>query len=495
MQPLIAHTTAVNPVNGIGDSNVTSLALLDDACRGIVTLSGIPIVAVEWTWRLMFPLIMGALLILAARAYIPKSARWLALCAGAAAFPVLCVLYNLCTPAAPLLGMLNRIPTNIEYPIGVLLTMYAVRFFQSPELRRGLWLAFAFVFTVYFRIYEAVPYALAIGVGLCCLLTTGRARWGVLGSMFAGVAILMGPWVYLSQRNNSSPAYRDLFQRIFPRVPYEVHPNWRLFLIIAAMLSLAAWRMKGPARVWILACGIATAALSFVSGLLPVARELLLYDRFGCFYLISFVTAVLLLSGESAENRSERDIFKKIALPSAVVGLATACWLGISNLRYDFAAYPGGPYASVVEDLPFITAYKWAAENTPEDALFLLDDGFDFSRAPTDSAGIELMERFLIGRENLFQIVARRRLVYCERLRIHAVSNDDLYDLAMLHRGTLGLNVDKDEYVRALKRFKPDYVFWRKTHPYPNGWGKILQKLSTTVYTDAVCEIWKLNYQ
>jgi hypothetical protein len=66
IQPLIAGTTATNPVNGICDSGVISPYYLEDLLRVVLTYSGIDVIALFWIWRGVFPVLLACGMVLLA---------------------------------------------------------------------------------------------------------------------------------------------------------------------------------------------------------------------------------------------------------------------------------------------------------------------------------------------------------------------------------------------------------------------------------------------
>ncbi|MGD0092401.1 MAG: hypothetical protein ABSE73_21000 [Planctomycetota bacterium] len=93
-----------------------------------------------------------------------------------------------------------------------------------------------------------------------------------------------------------------------------------------------------------------------------------------------------------------------------------------------------------------------------------------------------------------YSIVARRRPVFTMRLFVNCLATADVDALEQLQLGTFGYPAGRETYVAALKRFKPDFILWRKTAPVPRGYGKFLKQMSRTVYQDELCEIWQLRH-
>jgi hypothetical protein len=216
--------------------------------------------------------------------------------------------------------------------------------------------------------------------------------------------------------------------------------------------------------------------------------------------------AALLALGEISlcwRGHRGRQRANRAALAAAGIALAGAAILGARNATYDFAAYPEGPYLSVVRDLRYLPAYEWIANanNTPPDALFLVDDGVNWPAIMKDEDATRRTERRLRARthlayaDDLFQIVARRKRAYHVRLYGNGLSDQDFGALCDLHLGTFGFEtaVPWERYVRAFARFPVEYVLWRKTAPVPRAWGATLERYRTRIYQDPFCEIWKLD--
>jgi len=507
MQPFLPGATAANPVNGFGDKRIVSPFLVVDICRLLLTVTGMEITTFVWTWRLAAPVALAAVLFWQARAAVPARRKFwalpLALALTAAALPALYCVYDLVTVFPPLQGFLNRVPTNIEYLLAVALACALLLFLQRPAIRSGVLLALLSAALVYLRPLAVLPWSLTV-MG-CVLFPVLRRETplrvlAVVGGLFLAVLL---PWFLIVLHNDSVPIYRQMMLRWFPPAPYVVHPRWPLFICLAALLGVAAGFL-GSWRRWVAVVSAAVMlALPFLPGLMSQSVQLTLFDRFGCYYLVVLVCVAMLGIGQYAQRWCGRRALASVTRTLAcliVLSFGCAAALFARNLTYDFGAH-GGPYPYAVQELQYAQAYRWVAENTPANSLFLLDDGRDWSQAPLDDATLQEWQRDMMIEEDLFPIIARRRRVYTNWLFTWGVSNQELQDLALLQRGTFGFRgtaiwkFEAGTYKTVLKKYLPQYIFWRKTAPIPRGFASNLQPLSEVVYSDPVCQIWKLDYR
>ncbi|MGD0092268.1 MAG: hypothetical protein ABSE73_20320, partial [Planctomycetota bacterium] len=392
---------------------------------------------------------------------------------AAAALPLICCSYDLVTEYPPLQGFLQRIPTNLEYLLSVLLAGLYLRFLKSRSLRAGILLAGLSVALVYLRPLMVIPWSLALISGAGFLVLTRQLRPKVWLAMAAVLAVGVLPWLLIERWNSNSEAYRQTMGRLFQPLAYIVHRDFPL-LIGAGLVLAAATRWVVPwARPFAGGTALATLALPFISGLFPFSYELLFYDRFGAFYLVALAAAAMLTLAHVAQSWSGRHGTLKAGRAALVLALAAilaAVALARENLRFDITRYPRGPYAELSADARLVPAYDWVREHTPPDALFVVD-----------GTGIDL-----------FQIVARRRRVYHPRLYGSMMSSKEFDELYALHDGVLSGRRDK-AYLQSLAEHPLFYVLWRKTAPLPRGpYGARLQKMSTVVYSDKACEIWQV---
>jgi len=513
MQPLVDGATATNPFNGICDPKAHSQFFLEDACRAVMTAFGLDVVSVVWVWRLLMPLTLAVLLVLLSHACLPRRRHpwgWeLRLAAGAAALPLLYCLYEVFTQEQlALYGYLNRIPTNIEYPLSVFLAWAFVRFVAAPRVRWGLLVMLGAVTLVYLRFYAAIPWALALGSGLVFMLATGRLRPAVwlpmLGLLIAGLT----PWALVMLWNRDSPGNVEQFGRYFHAWPYAVHSAWPAHFAVLALCAPAAYALNGRWRPVVVSVAFAMATLPFVCGLMtPIRSETLLGDRYGSYYLIALLALALLVIGEFSQSWRGRGGLQRARQVSAgllLTGAAACGGLAWANVAYDFYKFHDGLYGAIVEDQRYLDGYTWVRGNTPPDALFIVDDGFDWSRAPRDPVGLHRHIQHFHRRDDLFQIVGRRRRVFAELMGVEtALRNDELLDLSVIQRGTFGFPVTREAYVRAFKRFAPAYIFWRKyppvvirncpPAPIPRGWATLWLDIRRVVYDDDACQIWEID--
>lgn len=530
IQPLLPGATATNPINGICDPAARSLFYLEDACRAAVSLLGCDVLAFAWAWRLLTPVVLALCFAGCARCLLERTRRpWagaLRWSAAAAALPVFFCLVDsamLRIPGPPHVW-LNRVPTNVDFLLAVPLLTVLVRFIQAPSPGRSLALAAVSLALIHLRFYAAFPFGLAIGAALLMMLATRRLRPSLFAFTVGLVAVGMIPWVLNLLANRNSEGHRDMLARYFYARPYAVHDQWPIYLGAASLFLLGAWlarerrgRAESPAhgrtRVFALSCAFAMAALPFVCGIPAlIRREMLLSDRFVSFYATALlVLGLLVLSDKSLEWRGRRApaMARRYSGGLMAAGFLAAALQAAVNLRYDFRGYVNNQYASIVDDAHYLPAYDWVRAHTEADALFLVDDGCDWSRMPREREQLDEMEDRLSCHNDHFLIAARRRRVYVEDvfLRGNAVVSADADALLRLQRGAFGMPLPKDFVLQALRRFKPGYILWRKRPPVvletgpaaiPRGWPKELKESGEIrfeqVYDDPACTIWKILY-
>lgn len=504
LQPLLAGATATNPVNGICAPGVYSQFFLEDLVRVFLSVTGLNVVVFAWVWRVLFPCCLLASLLVLGRQALPwKHKPWAATLrwsAVVAAFSAVFLLYNTLMPFPPLQGWLNRIPTNVEFPLSVLLAWLYLRFLETPNARACVLLALAGAVSVYLRVYLVLPWAVATSFGALWLLWTRRCSIGVLARGAAAGAAVAAPYVIVGLLNQQSPVYRELITRYF-ELPahYAVHPCWPTQVGLALVILLVSFRQRGPGRIFGVSTGLTLAVFPFACGLLTtISKELLLpSDRFACFHHVALVTAALCGVGALSARWGGLDgarAARRWSVGLLAFAAGAACEVAARNLDYDFTCYRPGQCEIIREDTRYVPAYEWVRKNTPADALFMVDDGYDWTGVPADAERLRRTLYFVFSKDDLFQIVARRKRLYTARLYGNALSNDELLQLAMLQAGTFGFPVDKSAYVQALKRYLPDYILWRRTALVPRGFGKVLQNMRETVYSDGSCEIWRMTY-
>jgi len=331
--------------------------------------------------------------------------------------------------------------------------------------------------------------------GITVLWVAVRARRfkdiALMGGLFAAALV---PWLLVSFNNSKSEAWQQMLVRYFgERMPYMVHPRWPFFLVMAALMAAVGVCFRRH-RVLFWPAALTTALLPFICALFSVARELLYYDRFVSFYLVVLLAAGLLAVGEW--SLPLRGVGGCAAALKASLRLLLLSLAGTLALAYFNLSFPElNQFPTMVEDSRYIPAYRWIRENTPPDALFMVDEGFDWRTVRDDEQKLrDAMQRFLMQNE-LFMIVARRRQVYVEHLFSAPITDAELEALGVLHRGTFGFPVKKEAYFAALEKYRPQYILWRKTAPIPRGAGEILERWRQVVYDDDVSQIWVLKYQ
>ncbi len=520
MAPLVQGATVNNPFNGFGDPQVINQFFLERSCQLVMTALHMDVLAFFWIWRVLFPLVLLALFLYIARAAIFRRpwATGLQYGAAAAALPVLYAVYFLVgdclmsSGAVPLFYFLNRIPTNAEFVVSLVMIGLYLRFSALPTARTGSLLALAGALTLYWRPYAAVPWSMATGLGVAYLLLRRRLSWRDLRLMCGVFAAAVLPYVLIWNWNAPIPAHIEQMRRMYLLpFPYRVHSYWPLYLSLALLLLvLSRWALR-PLRVAIVTGAISLAILPFICGAIkPPARELLSNDRFACYHLAMLLGAVLAVVGQRASawrGRAGLVAARRWTIGLSATGLASAAFIAQLALQHPFDLHGWGHPAFVLRDLRYHAAYRWVREHTPEDALFLVDDGYDWTRASEDDLELKrLSHKMLCFHNDLFQNIARRRRVYSDCMALgQPFRDEELYEYGTLHWGTFGYPINKKKYLDALKHLRPTFVLWRRSPPVfqpdypvpvPRGiYAEGLKSLSHVVYTDAYTEIWKIDYK
>jgi hypothetical protein len=268
---------------------------------------------------------------------------------------------------------------------------------------------------------------------------------------------------------------------------------------VAVVVAGLGWLLKKPFRLVAWSSAAVLLALPFVCGFSALRVQLNhSLDRFGCYYLpLLLATALLCLGQRSLAWSGLRGLrtARGWILWLAGLSLAASGALAGINLQYNFAQDYLSNHAVLVKDQECLPAYEWVRWNTPAGALFLVDDGVDWGQCEEDPRMIPWAVERVWDRIEFFLLIARRRCVYEERLHGHAIPQETLRQLYWLHRGTFGMHIPLQNYLDALKRFRPDYILWRKGAGGPRGYGANMRQLmASVVYSDAVCEIWRLSY-
>ncbi|HEY3320063.1 MAG TPA: hypothetical protein VGP72_06335 [Planctomycetota bacterium] len=513
--PAGAHSG--NPYNRFGDPNVISPFLLDTCCRAFISLTGLDIFAFFWIWRFLFPLALLAMLTWLARETLRERSPALRRAAAGAALALLYLLSHVLVDCQakyhvdgymPIFFFLNRIPTNIEFLLALLLLTLYVRFLDRPVLAAGVWLALAGALTVYLRPYAALPWGMTIGLGVLFLLVRHKVtvRFCLLLSVLFAVALL--PLVALSACNRASPAYREQLQRLFRTpFPYSVHERWWLFLLIAGIVAAAAWLMTARGRIVALSGAATLAALPFICGLIqPAARELLMGDRFGCFHTVLLIGAGMLVVNNryGIETSALRE--RRWSIRIASLGLCAALAVGLVSWRFRIGGENGLYHPNfVTRDAHCFDAYRWVAQNTPRDALVLVDEGYNWSTRVSGPGQAQARSAsFAFYHHDLFSALAHRQRVFCFNLYVQTLTDAQIAQLSALQGGTFGSRLNPLRYVTLLQNYRPDYVLWHRVPPVfeadglvpvPRSEnGRLLQSCSTVVYKDQYTEVWALDY-
>ena len=502
--PLIDKTNDANVVNGFSDQSFTPQFYLEMLLRRILTVLQMHSITFFWLWRIGYPLFLGITLLLLTIISLRRSDKlwhWpLALMTAAAAWPLFYFAYELLMPRFPMRYWLERIPTNFEVLLMVVLFATIVYLLREPTLRRAIMVVLALAAIVYARPYSIVGCGPPLLITVFWLTYTRFVPWRVSTIAAAVFVILLLPFVLQMHQNSLSPEYKAWTERYFPEVDgYEVHPRWAYHLATAIVLAIMAWRLRGPWRVFVLSLAITAAYVPFASGLRPWRVQLLnIYDRWGTLLSLSLVVGALLLLAQSCETwrgkAGARRVSRALYTLAAVSFLSSGV-LAVRSYLYDFSADRNSNHMILNADAQCVPAYTWITNNTASDALFVVDDGLDWGKVDKDPVLRTYAGTIIWDRAELFLLTARRRCVYTERLYVNSISAADLRFARALHYGTFGMTIPVELYKEALKHYRPDYIFWRRTSAVPRGFGAQLQSLATVVYSDQCCEIWKLRYE
>jgi hypothetical protein len=511
--------SANNVFNKFSDSDVISPYFMDRLFRGFLTITGMDVVTFFWTWRFLFPIGLLGISVAISRVCLREHPwSWpLALCSGSAALLAMFLyhhavvdrltVYFIDMDYVPIFMMLNRLPANIEFLLGGFFVVSLLWWSRNPSSGIGAILSLAVAAAFYLRPYLGLPCAIALVLAVVWSLAIRNValRDCMIPALLLIVA--MAPWLYILRHNNSIPAHIEQMTRMFLHpFPYMVHPLWPLYVFVGAGLLAAIPWMAKWARVSIASSAISLCGLPFYAGATPVAREMLSNDRFSCFYLPLLLAAVMLLISQRMQSwRGAKLAFRfhrALSVTSVICACAGAAVFYLS-LRFEFEA-PFHP-AFVQRDQRYFKAYEWVLLNTPDDALFLVDDGFDRSKGlASERDNIMAMTRLGFFHFDFFSAITHRQRVYADLSYVYYMSEADLNQMTALQWGSFGYPLKGVEYAAALKRLQPGYVFWRKSPPIfqpdavlpvPRGqYGTRLQQFSTTVYRDEHCEIWQMNY-
>ena len=500
LQPLCAGATINSPENGIADPSVISVYYLEDTCRNLLTVTDVNVVSFFWIWRVLFPPILGITSFILARCCMSRRRPWsrqLQLAAGAAGMAWMYCAYPLLMPP-PLRNYLERIPTNIEFILSMLFACAYIRFLIKPEQWRMSLLAVAWLALAYLRPYAAMPWGAAAGLGTVWLLYSKRLSPKIFFVSVAFTAIAFSPAMIALWLNSHSVVAQQVFARYFEAQPYRIHPRWYIQLLLAAGLWLGAFQMKGPGRLFGISCAIIMLLLPFTCALFPIGEQLMLHsDRLSFFYFPACLGVVMSMLGVRVEGWRGTGGALESQRWGRRLSLAAYCssaLLCFQNTRSDLDEYRPGNYSAIVEDLHLIPSYEWVRDHTPPDALFLVDDGFDWQHITKDEISKGIITTFW-DKTELFQVVARRRRIASELMFKNPLSTNDLQYLMGVQRGTLGYPfLSEKGYDNALHHFQPDYIFWRRNLPIPRGFGVKLQPFSKIVHRDEFCEIWEMHF-
>jgi len=513
LQPLLPETTPGNPLNGLTDPRLVSQFYLEDACRAAITLTGIDVIAFFWVWRIAFPLVLFFTVLLLARKLLLRPARpWssaMVFATAVASWAGMYFLYEVLTEPLPLHCWIDRVPTCIEYVLSLLLAGAALFWCLEPNAKRGALVAVAAALLVYMRPYLAVPWIMALALLGIWLLASRRLKpRALLGVVAVGIAALV-PWLIAARINGQSQTHRELMLRYFawPDQVYKVHDMAALHVALAIVIGLCALKVQRAWQPLLVCCAMALAILPFICGRVPpVAREMLRSDRFGSFYIVVLICTTLLLLRARVQTWRGRFSWWQARRLTLGACTATACFAAstaVRNLEHDLGHPPGAHYNSMVRENDFIPAYLWLRANSPADSLVAVDDGYDWTKSPDDPEALFWKLKDFTKRNELFHIVARRRVLYTDWMMYSEISNADLDDAGLLQRGLFGMTLEKAYFLKGLRRLKPSYVLWRKTPclpvsrelaPIPRGYGVQLKQMSEVVYEDTFCEIWKVYY-
>lgn len=494
ISPLLPDCSGANPTNAFGDRDVVSQLYLERILRGTITLTGIDVIDVAWVWRWLFCPVLLLMLWPLCRACIGRRLRpWsgdLIGSAWVAAFPLLYCLYDLVTKFPPFQGMLNRFVSNTEYLLSLGLAWAYIRFVRAPDSARGIVLAAVSAATLYLRPYGTLPWGLTVVIGVLYMLAARRLPLRTALVTFCALLVFLAPWMAINQWNKGTLGYQDFMSRYSRLTGYQVHERWRVFLSAGVFLAAAGWYAR-RLRLLLWPAALTLLVVPFVTALVPVvAKEITFFDRYGLFYLPLILLALVAVLGEHSlgwHGRRGLSLARRWSSGLCCLSLAASSVLAWRNLHYDFHQYPKGPLPFIAADQASLPAYRWIRDYTPPDALFLVDDGVDYS--------VDMRTINMSSHADLFQMVARRQRVYNWVLFTNFLREGTLTSLYTLHVDTFGARENLTLYPEALRVFAPRYVLWRRKFPFPRGPGTVLLKFrSSVVYSDAACEIWKLDY-
>lgn len=510
LQPLIDDSTPFNTINGIQDPTLKSPYYFEDVVRPVLGALHFDIFLFFWLWRIFFPVVLLLLLILIGRECFAQRHGWLLpAAAAAAALPLLACAHDLvrAIPAyaklyAPLQGWLHRVPANIEYILSALIVLLALRLLKRPGAGRGIALSSVLALSVYVRIFVAVAWAPVIACVVLWLVAGRRQRFSAGAAMFAVFALLVTPWVLDVQANRASPVFTEFVARCFVDLPYQIMPMMGLYVGAAVLLFVLGLFVADRFRPLITMGALVLLALPFVGGLLPYSSEVLKSDRFGQFYWIALAAAAIVSVGAYAVNT--RCEVKVLAWPLCALAIIASTALTLHNYHYDFMLEVESPYRNVATDQNYLTAYHWIRDHVSDDALFLVDDGYDWALAFDGSTELDETapdNTQMLTKADLFQLVARRKRVYNEHVKYSGLSYDQYMKLMIAHRGTLGFPFKIGLYDSTLMNVWPTHILWRKlplnpisAAEVPRGFGVQLKKFRHVVYQDEFCEVWELNF-
>jgi hypothetical protein len=499
MQPLLAGASNSNTVNGIGDPHYFSQFFLEDNVRRVITLLHLDVISAFWLWRALFPLTVMASIYLLSGECVPQCTRVSGRLLRISAAALGAALFNL----EPLLvysppeGWLNRIPTNLEYPLSILVAWSYLRALRHPTPKRAMLLSLSFAAIFYFRIYVAVPWTFAISIGMIVLLIRRRIAVRTTGMMVGVLGLALLPWFAVAIWDAQLPVYAEMMRRYFSYHAgfVKIHPFWEFFVHMSGGVVIAGVLLRGSSRMFCITTGAALCVTPFVYHLFPFRSEVLNFNRLSSFYLTLCLTALLLFIGAVSRRRGANKyhlFMRALWVPVLICSLAASGLMAIRNSNFGFDEEDWSNYTPLVKEAPLIPAMTWVRLNTPSDSLFIVDDGGDMSRVgSSDELGVFINSR--IGRINLFSVVAGRRRVFDGWLFINNISNRDIIDLAHLHWSTLGYPMDRELHMELLRRFRPNYIFWLKTNPQWRAAASGIGSICTTVYSDAVSEVWKID--
>jgi len=501
MQPLIPGCTRSCPINGMSDPRITSLIFQDDILRAIISASGIHVITFFWIWRFAFIFVILAAMGLLAKVCFERTRAWarpsgllLALLGTALLFG----LYNIVLPGHPPQLFLNRVPTNMEFLTSTLLLCACIIFFRTPSNRAALMLAAAVALNLYLRPY-VLP-AWGVPVAALCAYVCYRDRLAFKAVAVFGIAcaLAMLPWLLVSALNADVPANKEWAARYFKKPEYALHPRWAFQLGAGVLLCAASAVFLNGARrtlAFILASGFF--ALPFMTGYPGLANQLNVgEDRFGCYFLPVIVAVVFMSLSSAAERwRGKKTPEAAFRMSLAALGVCLLITLQYAwiHWHYDVKSYPLGNYEGIAEDAELLPAYNWVREHAPKDALFIVDDAFNWDAIRREPL---LYDRFRLAKYTsceYFCVIAERRCTFSELMWFFPFTDAEVDEFYLLQRGTFGMECLLPTYGMVLKKIKPTHILWRKKSGVGRGMGEKLRTFATTIYSDPVCEIWKLD--